>query len=118
MFTLVERDGAARSFHVPNVTAKTLRPIIVSVASRKSHFRTDESGVFWAIGEEFKTHRTVNHAAEEYVRGDAPYYTAEGYFSILKRGISWRLSPRLRRSPSPLPRRIRFPLFEPREARH
>jgi ISXO2-like transposase domain len=59
----------------------------VSVASRKSHFRTDESGVYWAIGEEFKTHRTVNHAAEEYVRGDAHTNTAEGYFSILKRGI-------------------------------
>ena len=44
VFTLVERDGAARSFHVPNVTGKTLRPIIVSVASRKSHFRTDECG--------------------------------------------------------------------------
>ena len=46
-----------------------------------------ESGVYWAIGEEFKTHRTVNHAQEEYVRGDAHTNTAEGYFSILKRGI-------------------------------
>lgn len=65
VFSLVERGGASRSFHVPNVTAKSLRPIIVTVASRKSHFRTDESGVYWSAGEEFKTHRTVNHAAEE-----------------------------------------------------
>jgi transposase-like protein len=87
VFSLVERGGKSRSFHVANVTATTLRPIIVSAASTDSHFRTDESGVYWSVGEEFKTHRTVVHAAEEYVRGDAHTNTAEGYFSILKRGI-------------------------------
>jgi transposase-like protein len=83
----VERGGKARSFHVANVTAETVRPLIVTVASRKSHLRTDESGVYWKIGEEFRTHRTVNHSAEEYVRGDAYTNTVEGFFSILKRGI-------------------------------
>src|SRR6266853_1848686 len=87
VFSLVEGGGKSRSFHVANVTATTLRPIIVSAASTDSHFRTDESGVYWSVGEEFKTHRTVVHAAEEYVRGDAHTNTAEGYFSILKRGI-------------------------------
>jgi transposase-like protein len=87
VFSLVERGGKSRSFHVANVTATALRPIIVSAASTDSHFRTDESGVYWSVGEEFKTHRTVVHAAEEYVRGDAHTNTAEGYFSILKRGI-------------------------------
>ena len=33
VFTLVERDGEARSFHVTNVNSKTLRPIIVKNAS-------------------------------------------------------------------------------------
>ncbi|MGE3782646.1 MAG: IS1595 family transposase [Alphaproteobacteria bacterium] len=87
VFSLVERGGGARSFHVANVTAKTLRPIIVSVTDRKSHFRTDHSAVYWGIGDEFKTHHTVNHAIEEYVRGDAYTNTVEGYFSIFKRGI-------------------------------
>jgi transposase-like protein len=87
VMALVERGGKVASTHVPNVTAKTLRPIIVSIVDRKSHLRTDESGVYWAIGEEFKTHRTVNHSAEEYVRGDAHTNTVEGYFAILKRGI-------------------------------
>ena len=70
------------------MTATTLRPIIVTVASRKSHFRTDESGVYWAVGEEFKSHQTVNHSAEEYVRGDAHTNTAEGFFSVFKRGVT------------------------------
>jgi len=42
VFSLVERDGQVRSFHVANVTAKTLRPIIVKHASRKSYLMTDE----------------------------------------------------------------------------
>jgi transposase-like protein len=87
VFSLVERGGTSRSFHVANVTAQSLRPIIVSAASTDSHFRTDESGVYWSVGEEFKSHRAVVHAAEEYVRGDAHTNTADGYFSILKRGI-------------------------------
>ena len=41
VFTLVERDGKARSFHVANVTSKTLRPLIVKTVSRKSHLMTD-----------------------------------------------------------------------------
>jgi len=87
VFTLVERSGEARSKHIANVTAETVRPLIVTSASRKSHFRTDESGIYWKVGEEFKTHETVVHSAEEYVRGDAHVNTAEGYFAILKRGI-------------------------------
>jgi transposase-like protein len=87
VFTLVERGGGARSKHIANVTADTVRPIIVTTASRKSHFRTDESGIYWKVGEEFKTHETVVHSADEYVRGDAHVNTAEGYFALLKRGI-------------------------------
>ncbi len=44
--SLVERGGEVRSFHVANVTAKTLRPIIVKIASRKSTLMTDESPVY------------------------------------------------------------------------
>jgi transposase-like protein len=84
---LVERQGKVASIHVPNVTAQTLRPLIVTIVDRKSHLRTDESGVYWAVGEEYKTHLTVNHSADEYVRGDAYTNTVESYFAILKRGI-------------------------------
>lgn len=85
--SLVERGGKVVSYHVPNVTAELLRPLIVSAVSRKSHLRTDESGVYWKVGEEFASHQTVNHSIEEYIRGDAYTNTVEGYFSIFKRGI-------------------------------
>src|SRR6516225_8470407 len=43
VFTLVEREGAARSRHVADVTAKTLRDAIVTQACRKSYLMTDEA---------------------------------------------------------------------------
>jgi len=84
---LVERKGRVRSHHVPEVTAANLRPILEAEIDKASHLRTDESGVYWKAGERFASHRTVNHAQEEYVRGDASTNAAENYFSVLKRGI-------------------------------
>jgi hypothetical protein len=43
--------------------------------------------VYWEVGEQFASHRTVVHSIGEYVRGDAHTQTIEGYFSIFKRGI-------------------------------
>ncbi len=86
--SLVEREGEVRSFHVTNVNSKTLRPIIVKNADRKSYLMTDESVVYPKVGEEFSGHGTVNHSAREYVRGNFWYTnTVESYFALLKRGI-------------------------------
>lgn len=89
VFALVERDGMAKSFHVTNVTGKTLRPIMVKHASRKSHLMTDEHSVYPKIGDEFAGHSTVNHSKDEYVRhgGFITTNSAESYFAILKRGV-------------------------------
>src|SRR5262249_13354490 len=85
---LVERDGRVRSFRVPEVSAKTLRPIIVTEINRASFLMTDEAKVYAGIGREFSGHGTVNHSAEEYVRAQFWHTnTVENYFSILKRGI-------------------------------
>ncbi|MGD0533045.1 MAG: IS1595 family transposase [Methyloceanibacter sp.] len=88
VMTLVERDGEARSFHIANVRAKTLRPVIVKVASRASYLMTDENKAYIKVGREFAGHGSVNHSKDEYVR--AAFWhtnTAENFFSILKRGI-------------------------------
>jgi len=86
VLTLVERGGHVRSFHVANVTAKTLKPIIVE---KGSALMSDESTVYPSIGADFASHTTVNHSANEYVRLGcfAHTNTAENYHSILKRGI-------------------------------
>jgi transposase-like protein len=86
--TLVERDGEARSFHVANVTAKTIRNVLVSNVSRKSDLRTDGSNIYLGVGAEFASHAWTDHASGEYVRrGNVHSNTAESYFAILKRGV-------------------------------
>jgi transposase-like protein len=86
---LVERDGQVRSFHVANVTAKQLRPLIVMNVDRASHLMTDESSVYTRTGREFNGHSTVNHSASEYVRtgGFKHSNTVENFFWIFKRGV-------------------------------
>jgi len=87
VFALVERDGRVRSFHVPNVTAANLAPIIARHAHPDSRFMTDEANMYARLGTWFVDHQAVNHSAKQYVRGDAYTNTMEGFFSILKRGI-------------------------------
>jgi transposase-like protein len=87
VFALVERDGESRSFHIANVTGKTLRPIIRKHVSRKSSLMTDQGGQYFHVGKEFDRHETVNHGADEYVRGDAHTNTAECRFSLMKRAV-------------------------------
>lgn len=86
---LVERGGETRSFHVANVTAAKLRPILVKHASRASYLMTDESPVYPKAGSEFAGHGTVNHSAEEYVRTGGFHHTntVESHFALLKRGV-------------------------------
>jgi ISXO2-like transposase domain/Transposase zinc-ribbon domain len=87
VFLLVERDGTAKSFHMPNIKADNLRDVIGEHASRKSHFMTDEAAAFTGIGWNFASHGAVTHSDNEYVRGHIHTNTVEGFFSILKRGV-------------------------------
>jgi transposase-like protein len=87
VFALVERGGKVRSFHVANVTAQNLHPMIGRHANADSRFMTDESNVYAGVGWNFASHETVCHSAKEYVRGEVHTNTVEGYFSILKRGV-------------------------------
>ena len=48
---------------------------------------TDEARHYVAVGKEFAEHGTVEHSAEEYVRGDFHTNTVEGFYSIFKRGM-------------------------------
>jgi len=84
---LVERQGHVRAFHVPSVTADSLRPILNKQIDQKARLMTDGAGVYTKIGKRFKSHETVNHYAGEYARGDVTTNTVEGYFGILKRGL-------------------------------
>ena len=115
--TLVERGGAARSVHVEDLKASTLRAAVLNNADTKSKLMTDERHTYEAIGRRFAGHGTVNHGAEEYVRGEIPCEQRRGLFLNLQTRNDWHLSALRRATPSPLSRRVRFPLFPLHQAR-
>jgi transposase-like protein len=84
---LVERGGRVRSFHIPDVNSKNLRPILYEQIRQATHLMTDASPIYPRIGAEFAAHSSVNHSIDEYVRGDVSTNSVESYFAILKRGV-------------------------------
>jgi hypothetical protein len=91
VLSLVERDGAVRSTHMPDVRGHNLHQVIENHASPRSHLMTDEARTFIEIGWNFASHQTVHHGKDEYVRREGDWIittnTIEGFFSILRRGV-------------------------------
>lgn len=99
VFTLVERGGSARSFHIDGMAIADFMPIIRAHVNAGSRMNTDEAKHYNDLGKEFAGHDTVTHSADEYVRytnvryfpDGLPYVittnTVEGYYSIFKRGM-------------------------------
>jgi len=85
--SLVERGGRVRSFHVENADKGTVSRIVTENIARESRLHTDESRLYTGADQYFASHETVKHSAKEYVRGDVHTNSAEGYFSIFKRGM-------------------------------
>ncbi len=91
--SLVSREGKTRSFHIANVDADNLKPILLANIAKDSHLMTDGASHYRKIGKEFALHESTNHACKEYakpskVKGvSAHSNTVESYFGILKRGI-------------------------------
>jgi transposase-like protein len=92
--SLVQRDGKARSFHVANVDADNLKPILMANIAKDSHLMTDGAMLYRPIGKKFARHEHTNHAQGQYakrskVKGVRVHSnTVESYFAILKRGIT------------------------------
>lgn len=87
VLALVERGGRARSVHIANIHANTVRSALVLNVDRASTLMTDEARVYWAVGKEFARHGHTLHAGRVYAKGDVHSNSAENFFSILKRGV-------------------------------
>jgi transposase-like protein len=84
---LVERGGKVRTFHVPVADKAAVTKIVRENIAKESRLHTDESRLYVGSDEHFAKHETVHHTSKEYVRGDVHTNSAEGYFSIFKRGM-------------------------------
>jgi transposase-like protein len=87
VFSIVERGGKVRSQVMHNVDSETVTDALKANVDQSATLMTDTSTVYPKAGKEFADHQTVDHSADEYVRGDAYTNTAEGFFGQLKPSI-------------------------------
>lgn len=88
VFALVERGGNLYAQKVDTVSAKNLKGIIRERVSKDATIVTDKYTVYNGLNREFPKHETVDHGIGEYVRDDIHTNTVEGWFALLKRGVT------------------------------
>jgi transposase-like protein len=90
VFGIVQRNGKARTYHMPQPTMKKIVDKIKGDVSINADGIYTDDGKFYGTAAgclKNHNHQRVNHIAKEWVRGDVHTGTIDGYWSLLKRGI-------------------------------
>ena len=87
VFGMLERGGDVMANVVPNVSKRTLYPIITENIERGSTVHTDEFGTYRGLGREGYKHKAVSQKRGEYVSGDSHVNGIEGFWARLKLSI-------------------------------
>jgi len=82
----VERGGRVIAKVVPDTTQATLEAHVYDNVIQGSTVYTDNHTSYQALHLAY-THGSVNHSADEYVRGDVHTNTIENFWSLLKRSL-------------------------------
>jgi len=85
---IVQRQGHVMASVVTNVKRSTVSPLITNNVSPDATIYTDEFHTYDHLTTIGFKHSRVNHGAKQYVAGKAHTNNIEGFWSILKRGIS------------------------------
>lgn len=84
---ILERDGEVFTKVVPTAGRKSLIPPIIERLRVGTRISTDEWGPYRILKQLGYDHETVNHSADEWVRGTTHVNSIEGFWSQLKRSI-------------------------------
>ncbi len=88
VFGMAERDGKVAAYVVPSIQARTLAPHFNRHVQRGSRLFTDEGRSYLGLSAAGWEHQTVAHKDRVYVSGDVHTQTIDGFWSLVKRGIS------------------------------
>jgi transposase-like protein len=88
IFGMAERKGNIEAVVTSDLKRTTLYPIIKEHVLPKSMIYTDEFQAYTGLSQEGYRHKRVHHASKVYVSGDVHTNTIEGFWSLLKGGIS------------------------------
>lgn len=84
----IQRGGEVRLKVEKRRTKKALHRFVMEHTSADTkRLMTDENPAYAGIADANTTHETVNHSAEEWVRGDVHTNSVEGVWSLFKRSI-------------------------------
>ena len=84
----IQRGGRVHAKVIPSRSAAAVMPILHSRVLPKSTVYSDEWKSYRALGREGYEHRRVSHSQGVYVDGDVHTNTIEGFWALLKGGLS------------------------------
>ena len=114
MFGAVERGGRVRADGHPDSRAATLDRRASTFVLPSSTVFTDECvGVRPTLGQGLHAHHRINHSEKVYVSGNVHTQTIEGFWALLKSGITAPTTPSPR-SIFRVPERVRVAVQPPR----
>jgi transposase len=85
---VVERKGRVVALAANDATRETLHGIAKEYVLPESTVFTDELSAYDGLASHGYEHRRINHSTGVYVMGDVHTNTIEGFWSLVKRGIS------------------------------
>lgn len=88
VFGMVERGGRVRTAVVGRVRPVELMPHVQANVSRGSQVMSDQLLAYRVLPRLGYPHEAINHSVGQYVHGDIHTNTIEGFWSILKGGIT------------------------------
>lgn len=83
-----QRGGKVRALHLPEGTAGSLVPLVHQYILPASNVYTDELPAYARLTKAGYRHKRVHHAAKVYVDGDVHTNTIDGFWALLKNGVS------------------------------
>ena len=84
---MLERGDDVMTKVVPDVKKRTLQPIVKENVEQGSTVHTDELRSYSGLNKAGYEHKTVNHGADEFVKGDSHVNSIEGFWARLKLSI-------------------------------
>ncbi|MBI3895285.1 MAG: IS1595 family transposase [Acidobacteria bacterium] len=84
---MIERDGKFEAQTIPTPSARTLVGIIRERVEPSATVFSDDYAAYKSVAKSHKRHDTVNHTAEEWVRGEVHTNNIESAWSLFNRSI-------------------------------
>ena len=81
-----QRNGRVKAMPVNSTGSRAMRQLALDNIEVGSTVHTDELHAYKILGKDY-FHETVNHAKEEYARGDVTTNSVESVFAVMRRGL-------------------------------